>query len=216
LLLGMCAWNHWMYGSWNPAAAYQSSTFAHYASTGGLGLTNQLGIFFAPDRGLFVWTPALLTLAPAIVRSWRGLPDWSRLLVVAGLAYTVLQCVLDDYDGGFGFYGYRLGLEMLACATPAAAISAARMGSVARRLLGPLLALQVFAIGIGAAVDTSALLGPPESWHDNEFIHLMSQVGLAAYPLVIAVAAVGVWVQKLWVTSQSTAAVDERALSPSP
>ena len=86
--------------------------------------------------------------APALVRSWRNLPDWSRALVWGGLAYSVLQCLLDDYDGGYGFYGYRLGLEMLACITPAVALSAPRAGRLARRLIGPALAVQLCAIAM--------------------------------------------------------------------
>ena len=125
----LCAWNHWVYGTWSPTAAYETSMFAEYARNKGLELApNQLGTWFAPDRGLFVWTPVLLVLAPALVRNWKNLPDWSRALVFGGLAYSVLQCFLDDYDGGFGFYGYRLGLEMLACLTPAVALSAPHCG----------------------------------------------------------------------------------------
>ena len=78
----LCAWNYWVYGTWSPSAAYETSMFAEYARNKGFELApNQLGTWFAPDRGLFVWTPVLVVLAPALVRSWRNLPDWSRALV---------------------------------------------------------------------------------------------------------------------------------------
>jgi hypothetical protein len=200
-LLGLCAWNHWTYGTWSPSAAYETSMFTGYARTHGVSLGNQLGMWFAPNRGIFVWTPALLLLVPALVRSWKTLPDWSRALVWAGLAYTIAQGVLDDYDGGFGFYGYRLGLEMVACLTPAAVLAAPRAGRVARRLLGPALALQACAITIGAVVDNANLLQPQSSWHDNEFVGLMVDAGLVAWSLLLALCLLAVWAQRVWVST---------------
>ncbi len=118
-----------MYGTWDPTAAYDAGAFADYAAAHPISLVNQLGFWVAPDRGIFVWTPATLLLLPALVRSWRRLPDWSTSLVWGGLAYTVMQGVLNRFWGGDVFYGYRLGLEMLACAAPALALSAGAHGS---------------------------------------------------------------------------------------
>ena len=198
-LVVLCAWNYWVYGTWSPSAAYETSMFAEYARNRGLGLgANQLGTWFAPDRGLFVWTPVLLVLAPALVRSWRDLPDWSRALVWGGLAYSILQCLLDDYDGGFGFYGYRLGLEMLACLAPAVAMSVPRAGKVARRLIGPVLAVQLCAIAIGAIGDTPTMLRPTEAWTDNVFLGTVADVGVVGWVLLAGVAALGLWAGRLW------------------
>ena len=174
----LCAWNYWVYGTWSPSAAYETSMFAEYARNKGLELApNQLGTWFAPDRGLFVWTPVLLVLAPALVRSWRDLPDWSRALVWGGLAYSVLQCLLDDYDGGFGFYGYRLGLEMLACLTPAVAMAAPRAGRLARRLIGPRWPCSCARSRSGPSRDTPTMLRPGNGWLDNVFLTTVADVG---------------------------------------
>ena len=196
----LCAWNYWVYGTWSPSAAYETSMFAEYARNKGFELApNQLGTWFAPDRGLFVWTPVLLVLAPALVRSWKNLPDWSRALVWGGLAYSVLQCLLDDYDGGYGFYGYRLGLEMLACITPAVALSAPRAGRLARRLIGPALAVQLCAIAIGAIADTPTMLRPGNGWHENLFLTTIADMGPVGWALILGVMLLGVWVSRLWV-----------------
>ena len=173
-LVLLCAWTRWMYGTWNPTGSYNDSAF-DVAPRGIERLTNQLGMWVAPDRGILVWTPVLLLLAPALFRAWRGLPDWSRALLVGGLAYTVIQTFLITFTGGDNFYGYRLGLEMLACAAPAYAFSAPLAGDLARRLLTPVLALQVTAFLIGA-VFNSAFLPEEDAWHDNGFVFAMREL----------------------------------------
>ena len=114
---------------------------------------NHLGFWVSPDRGLFVWTPVVLLLLPALVRSWRSLPDWSRALAMGGLAYTLVQLTFNRFSGGDIFYGYRLGLELLAAVTPALALSSPALGSLGRRLVGPVLGLQLFVIFLGASID---------------------------------------------------------------
>ena len=107
-------------------------------------------------------------LLPALVRSWRDLPDWSRWLLVGGVVYTLAQGRLAEFQGGDGFYGYRHGLEFLACAAPAFALSAVRMGRVAQALVGPLLALQFAAISVGAMSDGFFVLRA-DAWVDNSY-----------------------------------------------
>jgi alpha-1,2-mannosyltransferase len=190
-------WTRWMYGTWNATASYDTSTFTDYAAQNRLSVVNQLGFWVSPDRGILVWTPVILLLVPALARSWRGLPDWSRSLVGGGLAYTVLQGVLNRFSGGDVFYGYRLGLEMLACATPALALSAPRMGRVARSLVGPVLALQVLAIAWGAARD-SAWLPADQAWHHNAFEEAVRQAGVAGWCAVALALGIGVLLQRMW------------------
>ncbi len=125
-------------------------------------------MWVSADRGILVWTPVLLVLLPALVRSWRELPDWSRWLVVGGLVYTAFQARFSIFTGGDGFYGYRHGLEFLVCAAPAFALSAGRMGRVARHLVGPVLALQFAAIAVGAMSNGFFVLRT-DVWVDNSF-----------------------------------------------
>jgi alpha-1,2-mannosyltransferase len=150
-------------------------------------------MWIAPDRGVLVWTPIVLLLLPALVRSWGSLPDWSRSLLVGGLLYTVTQAGMMTFTGGFGFYGYRYGLEFLACATPALALSQMRMGRVARILAGPVLALQFFAFFLGATFDFM-WLPEDEAWHSNAFVFGLDAMGVAGWMLASLVAAAGGYV----------------------
>jgi alpha-1,2-mannosyltransferase len=191
-LIGYCAWVRWIYGTWNPSGAYGSTTTG--IVNGGeqywFDVPNQLGMWVAPDRGILVWTPVILLLLPALVRSWRTLPDWARSLAYGGLVYTVLECALNTFTGGSAFYGYRYGLEMLACATPALAMSAPAMGRSARRLVGPLLGVQFLAIALGSVTDG---VGLPEwfSWKKNAFIWQIDRLGTPGWALVAASALLG-------------------------
>jgi len=173
-LLLLCLWTRWMYGSWNPTASYAGGVFG--VGPHGTGrITNQLGMWIAPDRGILIWTPVFALLAPALVRGWREITDWARGLLVGGFAYTLLQAWLITFTGGDNFYGYRLGLEFLACATPAYAFTADRAGRVARALLPSLIALQVCAFAIGAAFN-SAFLPEESAWTDNGFLFAMREL----------------------------------------
>jgi alpha-1,2-mannosyltransferase len=195
-LVLMVFWTHWMYGTWNPTASYDTTVFEDYAKQNRLSVSNQLGFWIAPDRGILVWTPLVLILLPALVRSWKHLPDWSQSLVWGGLAYTILQGVLNRFSGGDVFYGYRLGLEMLACATPALALSTPRMGQVARTLLGPVIALQLLAISYGAIKDTASIPFD-QAWHHNAFEVAVTHGGVAMWTAVVLTVAIGFLVQRI-------------------
>ncbi|HEX3223785.1 MAG TPA: hypothetical protein VHR35_14555 [Nocardioides sp.] len=187
-LVGECAWDRWMYGSWSPLGGYGG--VSESANNYRWDLTNYLGMWVAPDRGILVWTPVVALLVPALLRSWRTIPDWSRSLLIAGVVYTVVQSAIIGFAGGTGFYGYRYGLEFLACATPALAFAAPRMGRVARVLVGPLLAVQALAFLLGAMYKN--LYTPQgKAWHQNTFVHTVDKVGLVGWAVTAIVAALG-------------------------
>lgn len=190
-------WTRGIYGSWNPMSSYDTRPFEDYAGVHAFDLVNQLGFWVAPDRGLLVWTPVVVLLLPALVRAWRGLPDWSRALALGGLAYTVLQGSLNRFSGGDTFYGYRLTLELVACAAPALALSARHVGVVGRTLLAPVLALQAFVISAGAVNER---LGSPaeDVWRTHSFFaELVDQPVVLAGFLILCVAA-GVLGRRIW------------------
>jgi hypothetical protein len=149
-----------------------------------------------PDRGLLVWTPAIVLLLPAVARSWRHLPDWTRVLAVAGVAYALVQGFLNAFEGGSTFYGYRLMLETLACLFPAFALSAGRLGRFGRVAIGPLLGLQFGAIALGAVTE-GFFLTPDRAWHDNSLA-----LALRTYPSlwiwVVLCMAMGYLVVRMW------------------
>jgi hypothetical protein len=188
-LLGACAWNQWVYGTWSPLGGYGGRSLS--ASTDyRYSLTNQLGMWFSADRGILVWTPIILLMVPALVRSWRDLPDWSKTLVLGGFAYTVVQASMVTFTGGDGFYGYRYGLEFLACATPALALSQAQLGRVARLVAGPLIALQAFAYLLGVSVDNLDS-SQTHVWVRNSFVHGLDQLGPLAWTVAGLVVVLG-------------------------
>jgi alpha-1,2-mannosyltransferase len=177
----ICAWSRWMYGTWSPTASYDTTVFEDFARDHRIDLVNQLGMWVSPDRGILIWTPLVVVLLVPLVRSWSSLPDWTRGLVLGGLAYTILQASLNRFSGGEVFYGYRLGLEMLACLVPALALSARNVGPVARLLLGPVIALQFVAVAVGASTDRF-FVPADEVWHENAFRSAL----LANQPVLLA------------------------------
>lgn len=182
-LLALAAlWSHLLYATWVPSGGYTSSDIVSHLSTGRTGdsnpnaghgvvseIVNQLGLWVAPDRGVLIFTPVLLVMIPAVVRSWRRLPDWSRVLLVAGLVYTLVQGQIDYFTGGDGFFGYRLMLEPLSCALPAFAFSIPALGRWARWAVWPLIALQAAAFAY-AKTGFSAWLPAKEAWSHNVFV----------------------------------------------
>lgn len=227
-LLGLGSlWSRWLYGSWVPSGGYGAGP-AHRLVSGTVGdgpaighgvasrLTNQLGLWVAPDRGLLIWTPAILLLLPALVRSWRKLPDWSRVLLCGGVAYALVQGQIDGFTGGDGFWGYRLMLEPLTCAVPALAFSAKAMGTGARRVLPWLAGVMLAAIAVGAidplnltpsGLATGPWLSRQAAWHNNAFVNLLVHADPGAWVLLFASLAIGYYAPKVWRIGQRKGAV---------
>lgn len=203
LLALQAAWTRWIYGSWNPLSSYETGKFEEYATGHTLDVVNQLGFWIAPDRGLFVWTPIVLVLLPALVRHWRELPDWSRAMLLAGVCYTVLQGLLNRFSGGDSFYGYRLTLELLACSAPALALSALRLGRAARLLFAPVLALQALTILPGAVNEK---LGSPaeEVWTTHSFFSALWPHPLLLIAFLAICLAASVLGRRIWAGDAST------------
>jgi hypothetical protein len=188
-LLGLvlvAVWTRWVYGSWNPTKLYGAGSFSEVDKSV-WDITNQLGMWISPDRGILVFTPLLLVLLPALARAWRTLPDWTTVLLLAGLTYTLLQGAMIGFTGGDPIYGYRYGLEFLACATPAFAVSANRARGVERRLIGPVIGLQLVVILLGSIAEGVAL-NYTMAWSANAFLRAMYyEPALIPIALVIGV-----------------------------
>lgn len=197
MLASQSLWTTWLYGSWSPMAPYAVSIQGNAFNTEGVGLLNQLGFWVAPDRGILLWTPVVVLMLPALVRHWRDLPDWSTALVWGGIAYTVIQGMRNPFAGGDGFYGYRLTLELLACATPALAVSAVRMGRYARAALGPVLVFQALVISVGA-IDNRVVHSGDEVWTTHTFLSALATIPLALVGFLILCVAIGRLAQRIW------------------
>ena len=191
----LCAWSRWMYGTWSPTASYEVTMFTGYADEHGADLPNALAFLISPNRGLLVWTPIIVLLLPAVVRSWRELPDWSRSLAFGGLVYTLIQAYFNRYSGGEWFWGYRLSLELLACVGPAIAFSTPRMGRWARRLAAPVVGLQLGAMLIGATTTRFYVL-VDEMWHDNALLLALREVPAFVVPVLVLGVAVAMIMER--------------------
>lgn len=190
-------WTRWMYGFWNPLGYYNPDDLAKWRPDGPVDVVNLLGLLVSPDRGILVWTPVIVLLVPAVVRSWRTLPDWSRALAVAGAVFALAESTQVIFPGGDSVYGYRMALEPLLCAAPALAFSAPRMGRTARWLLSPVLVVQALAIAAGAVNDD---LGLPlaEVWTHNSFVEAVTVRPAVAVGVVVVAAALSVLARRIW------------------
>lgn len=190
VLAAAFVWGRWVYGSWDLYAvtggyAQAAGTIAaEPGQTGNPGsLTNLLGYLISPGAGLFVWTPVLLALLPAVVRAWRSTPDWTRVLAVSGIAYLVVQSMLNLFHGGTGFWGNRLGLETLTCLFPLVVCSLAQVRPVERTVALALLSYQAGAILLGAGFDLAHNHG--FAWREYD-PYLALQDNAAATIVVVA------------------------------
>jgi hypothetical protein len=180
----VAGWTRWVYGSWNPTKLYGAGSFAEVEKSV-VDIPNQLGMWISPDRGILVFTPLLLVLLPAVVHAWGSLPLWTRTLLVAGLTYTLLQGAMIGFTGGDPIYGYRYGLEFLACATPAFALAASHARATELRLIGPVVGLQFVVILLGSIAEGVAL-NYTMAWSANAFARAMYHEP-ALIPIALAI-----------------------------
>ena len=206
--LAYLTWNYLIFGDWSPQGGYPDYVVPDLPQFGaeplsGLGslAVNYLGFVVSPNRGLLVWTPILLLLMPALVANWRSLPDWSRWLCYAGVAYTVAQLSVNGFSGGVMFYGYRHGLELLSCLTPALALSVRATGTWVRTALGPILGLQFAAIALGATVN-GFYRREDRVWTDNSFWLALRTQPIAVGSLTATCVLVGLALSLYWVRSR--------------
>lgn len=180
-LVMLGAWNHYVFSTWNPLGVYAGHRVRTSVSDldGQINqLENVAGFLVSPDRGFLVWTPVVLVLMPAVVRSWKHVPDWSRWLALGGLAYTVLQLGLNYYGGADAFYGYRHGLELLVCITPLFTLSIDAVGVRSLRIAAVVVALQFAMIAPGSVFE-AFYVGASDVWVDNSFLF-----AVRSHPLV--------------------------------
>ena len=188
-LIALIFWNRWMFGEWTVGGSYAGRAAAAVEglpdSSMSAGTTTQLsnhvGFLLSPDRGLLVWSPVLLVLAPALVRAWRDLPSWSRWLALGGMSYTLIQLRLNYFHGGDTFWGYRHALELVTCLTPALAFSYGRAGTVVKRAVWLLLSLQFATMALGA-VTFGYWVPIADVWTGNSFLKMWG-----SHPVIVTV-----------------------------
>jgi hypothetical protein len=191
--------NRWIYDRWTVTGYGSYPTDNLVEGVGGQWhfLTNVAGFLIAPDRGLFVWTPLALVLLPAVWRVRSSAPVWTVWLALGGVAYTVIQLRINLFHGVDAFFGYRHGLELVACAVPLYAVAWASVTSrVLRAVTAALAVLQAAAMLIGA-VSPGGFLHVAQVWRDNSIAFMLREeplvMGLFSLVAVTGAAAFGVW-----------------------
>lgn len=90
---------------------YNLSTFRSLAGAyGGFDhfstplLTGLVGLFFSPNRGLFVFTPILVFAVWGAVQVWRtNAHPWMRYMVIGVLLHVMLYAKFDEWWAGYSF-----------------------------------------------------------------------------------------------------------------
>lgn len=130
-VVGLLLWYVPLFGEWLPRSSYVTSIATGAAVGGGtspshaaLAWLGSLGLWLvSPSRGLFLFSPFLLVLVPAVRGGWRHAPEWVRSATVAGLVYVLVQSRGNVWHGGGNYFGYRLPLEALTLTWPLLTIS---------------------------------------------------------------------------------------------
>jgi hypothetical protein len=167
-VVAMAVYSRAVFGTWIPVGAYSPHKVESVATVGWwTSVTRIAGGLLDPNRGLLTTTPFLLVLALFLHRGWRRAPWWVRSGAIGGVVYFLVQMRANGYEGGRGFYGSRLTIELLVLAAPLLLRTwqvhfAGR--PVWRRITLVLVAASLAIHALGAIFFSSPLRGP-ETWH---------------------------------------------------
>lgn len=208
-LVATSGWGHWLYGSWSPTTGYAASTLGAWPASRDWGerAGDLAGALVSPGVGILVWTPCLLLLLPFLARAWRDAPDWTRSLALGGIVYLATQVYLNPFDGGTGFWGYRLPLETLCACFPLLVLAAVGMGRRTRIAASVLVGLQVGLLAIGVlfgAASTDAD-GGGDAWRYNLALDAYRE-NPPAFLLILGMGAAAAYLLTRWPAPHSATA----------
>jgi hypothetical protein len=150
-------------------------------------LLNWVGFLASADRGILLWTPLIMVLAVPAVRAARSAPDWVNWLAVGGIAYAAVQLKINNFSGADGFYGYRLGLELMTCLVPLYTLAWLQLRRDWSRALAAGVAWMQFAVIAPGAVVFGLFVPLQEVWSQSSYlIALREMPALSILPLAIA------------------------------
>ncbi len=153
-LLGLAAvvgYNRWVFGAWSISGGYGAS-FTDNALSGDLiGYARNvfLGLFSA-TRGVLLWSPFLLVLAPGVRAAWRVAPAWARGAAIGGVVYLLLHYKANRFSGGAGFFAYRYPLEALTAAAPLLFLAYDRWVAARPRIMRAFWAMAAISVSLHA------------------------------------------------------------------
>jgi len=115
----LIAYSQWLFETWMPVAGYDTGRPGGVAQTPWLQTLERFAFTLGhPQRGVMIYTPALLVLVPFVRHGWRASPTWVRSSAAGGVLYLLVQLRVNTFDGGADFFGARLTLETLVLITP--------------------------------------------------------------------------------------------------
>ncbi|TQK70599.1 hypothetical protein [Nocardioides sp. SLBN-35] len=197
-------WGHWLYGSWSPTAGYAASSLSAWPASRSWPerAADVAGILVSPGVGVLVWTPCLLVLLPLLRGAWREAPDWVRALAVGGAVYLLIQVYLNPFQGGTGFWGYRLPLETLCACFPLLALAAARLGRRGRTAAAVLVGLQVGLLAIGVLFGAASTDGDGDgsAWRYNLALDALRE-NPPAFLVILGIGAGAAYLADRWIGS---------------
>jgi len=156
-VIALILWNGVMWGSWSPL----TGGYEHYLNDPPLRndifsfVARWIGTLISLERGVLIYSPFLVMLAPGLRRAWRAAPNWVKGSAIAGISYLSLQLWFNRFSGGDGFVSYRLALETLLLASPLLVLCWVQWTSQTqwrRRIFAGLLVVAVFQHAVGAFV----------------------------------------------------------------
>jgi len=127
---GLLLWNRANAGQWTLLPGSYGGRLDAAVTTGPSGQANidlwqrdLANTFFSPLRGILVYSPFILVLIPGVLKAWRSAPPWVRASSVSAIVYLVVQLSGNVWNGGTGFFGYRISLEMVYLLVPLGALA---------------------------------------------------------------------------------------------
>ena len=118
-VLALAVYSQWLFGTWIPVAGYDPTRPAGLVVTSWTVTLERVANTLAHhQRGVMIYTPALLVLLPFTRHGWRVAPAWVRSATVGGVLYLAVQLRVNEWTGGADFFGSRLTLETLVLLSP--------------------------------------------------------------------------------------------------
>lgn len=118
-VLALAVYSQWHFGTWIPVAGYDPTRPAGVVETSWTVTLERVANTLAHhQRGVMIYTPALLVLLPFTRHGWRVAPAWVRSAAVGGVLYLAVQLRVNEWTGGADFFGSRLTLETLVLLSP--------------------------------------------------------------------------------------------------
>ena len=136
-VLALVGWNDIMFGapSLDGGYGYAVSRATSTSASSHLPfLESAAGTLVSPLRGALIFSPFLLVAAVCAVSELRARAAWPAWCAAGGTLYQLAQWRINAFEGGSGYFSYRLPLELLVLCVPLAVLGYQRLAADSPRL----------------------------------------------------------------------------------